>query len=388
MKLNIAVFFGGKSCEHDVSIVTGLQAIENAQKDKYNVIPVYVSRDGEMHIGDSLKDIKFLEKFDKTKVKHVDICYGNKKGVLKSEGSGVFSKGSTIEIDAAILCFHGMNGEDGTIQGQLEMCNISYSSSGVLGASVGMDKIAMKIFFKGLGLPVLDGLNFVRSSFQSKKDEIEKQVAAQIGYPVYVKPANLGSSIGISEAKDKASLISALEVAFSYDNRVLVEKGLTDFVEINCSVLGYGDDVKASLCEQPVSWDTFLTFDEKYLRGAGSKGMKSLNRIVPAPISDELTKSIQDMSIEVFTTLNCKGVIRIDYVIDNTTSKLYINEINTIPGSLAYYLWEPCGVPFSTLIDKLIEFAIIEHSVKQKNVFAYDSNILGKFSGGSKGSKG
>ncbi|MEA5067017.1 MAG: D-alanine--D-alanine ligase, partial [Eubacteriales bacterium] len=206
-------------------------------------------------------------------------------------------------------------------------------------------------------------------------------------YPVYVKPANLGSSIGISRADDRAGLAQALDVAAAFDRRLLVEKGVADLKEVNCSVMGYAGNVRASVTEMPVRWDEFLTFDEKYMRSAkgGSKGMQSLSRQVPAPISDELTARIQALSVDIFKALDCKGVVRIDFILDGADGALYVEEINTIPGSLAFYLWEASGVSFQNMIDKMVECALKAHADKRQSVFSYKSDILNRQGGGTKG---
>jgi len=273
-----------------------------------------------------------------------------------------------------------MNGEDGTIQGLFEMCGVPYASAGVTASAVGMDKITMKHVFRGCNFPVLNDFAADRGVFTKDKNGVLDAIEQALVYPLFVKPANLGSSIGISKATDRKSLTFALEVAFKYDRRVLVEQAVTDLMEINCSCLGYGSDVEASVCEMPVSWEEFLSFDDKYMRGGkgGGKGMESLNRKIPAPISDELTAEIQDLSRKIFTALDCKGVVRIDYLYDKAQEKLFIGEINTVPGSFAFYLWEPLGVSFSQLIDRLVDIAFRAQKDKEMNCFAFDSAILNK----------
>ncbi len=386
MKKNLAVFFGGKSCEHDVSVVTGSQAMENADKQKYNVIPVYVDREGQWFTGDKLKDVSFIDNFDESKVTKVYLrpTPGNGELYPVNTGGMFKSKGAVAIIDVALLAFHGMNGEDGTIQGLFELADIPYTSSTVLGSSVGMDKIGMRLFFDGMGLPVLEHVFFDRNRWEHDRDAVIADTEKKLKYPMFIKPANLGSSIGISRADDRESLITALDIAFHYDRRVIVERAVAKLKEVNCSALGFGDDIKSSVCEQPVSWEKFLTFDEKYLRGENTKGMKSLNRIVPAPISDEMTQEVQDMTRRIFSAMDGKGVVRVDYIIDEANNKLYVNEVNTIPGSLAYYLWEPLGMNFQSLIDELVKYAIQARDEKQKNNYAFDSKLLKKFKPGGK----
>lgn len=385
MKKNIAVFFGGRSVEHDVSIITGLQLIDNADKEKYNLFPVYLARDGEWFCGEKLRDVQFYKNFnpDDKGISRVFLNPAPGKRELLSQGK--FGVKTIHTIDIALLGMHGAHGEDGTLQGLFELADIPYTSPGVVGSAVGMDKIVMKNAFRGAGLPVLDGVFFERSAFSKNPDGVAEQVEQKCAYPVFVKPANLGSSIGISKAKDRESLKIALTVAFSYDRRVLVEKAVENIMEINSAVVGYADDVTVSLLEQPVTWKDFLTFDEKYLRTDGaSKGMKSLARKIPAPIDEETTTEIVEMSKIVFQSLDMKGVVRIDYIVDQDTGLVYVNEANTIPGSLAFYLFEPAGVPFRELIDKMISCAERQMEDKKNNSFAYDSAILQKAGTGAK----
>ncbi len=391
MKLNVAVIFGGRSCEHDISIITGNQLMENADKNKYNIIPVYISRDGNWYTGAKLKDMSFYQSFDENQVRRVYLpsnagekclmIYG-KKGLLNK-------KDERIPVDVAVPSVHGMNGEDGTLQGLLEMADIPYASSGVPGSAVGMDKILMKAIFKGGDIPVLDSVSCERGRWELESDKMIAEIEQALNYPVFVKPCNLGSSIGISRANDRESLKKAVEIAFNYDRRLLVEAGLTDFFEVNCSCLGYGADVRTSVCEMPVNWEEFLTFDDKYMRGGKSEGgMQALQRKIPAPIDDGLCDLVQSLSVKIFRLLDCKGVVRIDFMFDKNKQELYCCEINTVPGSFAFYLWEPLGIKFSSLIDRIIEYALQAHKDKEENVYAFDSSILQKVvRGGSKGSK-
>lgn len=389
-KRNLAVIFGGRTVEHDVSIVTALQLMDNADKGKYEVFPIYISREGKWYFGDRLRDIGFYEKFDPSQVTEVYLqpTHGS-RGIYPVESKGLFNKGRApmAEFDVVVPSIHGMNGEDGTLQGLLELMDAPYTSPAVMGSALGMDKIAMKLAFRGAGLPIVPYVSLERSYFAEKRDSALDEVE-QLGYPVYVKPSNLGSSIGISRADDRAALAQALEVAFHYDRRAVAERAVQDVQEINCSAMGFQGDVQVSLCEQPVSWKEFLTFDEKYLREGSGKGMESMQRLIPAPISEEMTARIQALTEQAFRLLDCKGVVRVDYMIDKSTGELYINEINTVPGSFAFYLWEPKGVPYARLIDTIVESALAAHREKSMNTYAFDSSLIGKVKrGGAKGVK-
>lgn len=406
MSLKVAVIYGSRTCEHDVSIVSALQAMDNLDKNEYEIVPVYIARDGQWYTGRLLRNITFYSAFKPELVTHVapvmsedgkltlmpvtSIAPHGFKGMVKVLMSNMNLGEDTVEkCDVVLPVMHGMNGEDGTLQGLLELFNVPYTSTGVLGSALGMDKIAMKQFFRGCGLPVVDGMWFARSEWNKNHEEVLNRVESSCPYPVYVKPANLGSSIGISRATDRQSLIKAIETAVEYDRRILVERGIEKPVEINCSALRIKGEVRASLCEMPASWEEFLTFDDKYLRGSKSgkgQGMESLARKVPAPISDELTQRIRQMTTQVYNAMDCKGVVRIDYMLDG--DELYINEINIIPGSLAFYLWEPLGISFKEMLDCMIEDAFTAYAEKNRSVFSYDSSILRSVQGGLKGAKG
>ena len=399
-KMNIAVFFGSRSCEHDVSIVSALQCIEATKAAGFNVTPVYISRDGLWYTGEPLENIETFREFNPmTKgITRVTLDVTANAGDLWAwppQRAGLFAKvpAPLCHIDCVIPVFHGWHGEDGTIQGLLEMANIPYASSGVLGSAIGMDKIAMKQILRGAGFPVLDFVWFTREQLKKERQAVIERVEKEIKYPAFIKPAALGSSIGVSRAKNREELERALDVAASYDRRILVEVGVVHPVEINCAAVGYGEDVRASVCEMPVpsSNDTFLDFWQKYLRNASTKGedsrgMKSLSRVVPAPIGEELTGRIQTMTCDIFKLLDCRGTVRVDFILDQN-DMLFVNEPNTIPGSLAFYLWKACGLDFPKLIEKMVEDALRAHADKNSSVFAYDSSILKKVAAGTKGSK-
>ncbi len=395
MKKQVGVIFGSRSCEREVAIISAVQLMRYADREKYDIIPVYVDEHGTWYTGTPLLDIRSFKPFnpDLKGIRKVfpDLSSGSGALLGISRGSGLFAKEKTeivARVDVYVIVMHGMNGEDGTLQGMLELANIPYTSTGVTGSAVGMDKIAMKYFFRGAGLPVLPGEWYTRSSFEKDCESIAADVEEKLGYPVFVKPANLGSSIGVSRADDRSSLKDSLELAFEYDRRVLVEKGLDKPIELNCSVLGYDDEVKASPIEMPLNQDDFLDFRDKYLGGGGSKGMASLSRVLPAPIEDDLKDRIQELSMQIFRMMDCKGVVRIDYMFDRKSEEVYITEINTIPGSLAFYLWEEDGLHYSQLIDRMIECAEKAHEDKNRTNYAYTSDILKGASFGAKGAKG
>lgn len=381
MKKQVAVFFGGRTVEHDVSIITGQQAMDNLDTAKYDVVPVYIARDGAFYTGEKLRDIAFLRSFDARGVKRVTPpSVPGENGLYAMGGWGKPSK--VASIDVALLAMHGLHGEDGSLQGLLEMADIPYTSTGVTASGVGMDKIVMKAWFKGLSLPVLESEQVLRDEWRAGSAGILSRLEAALGYPMFVKPANLGSSIGISRADGRDALSAALETASAFDSRIIVERALDAPMELNCAALGFGSGVDVSLVEQPLSWQDFLTFEDKYLTGSKQQGMASLKRRIPAPIDDALTERVRDMSREVFLALGAKGVIRIDYLYDTKQDALYINEINTIPGSFAFYLFEPLGLSFKALLDRLVEGALAAQAEKQRSSFAFHSSLLAQQGGG------
>lgn len=378
MKKNLVVLFGGRSCEHDISIITAHQAMPYIDRDRYNVFPVYIDINGQFLYGPALEDFDFCK----------DIDYGKLEKVHFPPAAATLMKRKdkqVCKVDAALVCMHGLNGEDGTVQGLLELADIPYTSSGVLGCGLGMDKIAMKMFFKGMGLNVVPYTWLTREEYlDPERREAVFCNAELLEYPLMVKPSNLGSSIGITRCGNRESLLHAVEIALKFDNRVIIERAVQKMTEINCSVMGSSAGAKASVCERPLNWQSFLSFEDKYINnGKKTGGMDSLKRRIPADIPPEQTQDIQEQSVRIFRALNCKGVVRIDYIIDNETDKVFVNEINTIPGSLSYYLWEYNGIKFDGLIERLVESAIYDHSAKNRLRYAYQSNVL-KGGGGTK----
>ena len=374
---HIGVFFGGRSCEHDVSIITGLQAMEHLDRERYQVHPVYLARDGRWYTGDGLFQVAIFTDF--TLGEGIRPC---RLSQIPEEGLILEGEAQPLHLDAALLCMHGMHGEDGSLQGLLEMSDIPYTSAGVGGSAAGMDKALMKKVFLGCGFPSVPYVAFYRKSFEADAASVATEAEGKIGFPAYVKPASLGSSIGITKATDRKGLLDALELAFSYDRKVIVERGVENPMEINCSVLGMDGEAEASLCEKPLGWQEFLTFEDKYLRGGkgdGAKGDGKLagkTREIPADIPEELTQRIRTMAVDIFHALDCKGVVRIDFLVDHNSGELFVNEINTIPGSLAFYLWEPKGLSYGQLLDRMIALAEESLLEKKKNSYAFESVLL------------
>ena len=395
MKKQVGVIFGSRSCEREVAIISAVQLMRHLDRERYDLVPVYIDEHGAWYTGECLADIASFKPFNPnregvTKV-FPDLSSGSGALLTLQKGTGLLAR-ERIEIaarvDVYIVVMHGLNGEDGTLQGLLELANVPYTSSGVAGSALGMDKIMMKQFFRGADLPVLPSVWHTREEFAKDRGRVINNIVEKLGFPVFVKPANLGSSIGVSRADNTDSLADSLELAFEYDRRVLVEKGLNRPIELNCSVLGYDGDTEVSPIEMPINHDEFLDFRDKYLASGGSKGMASLHRVLPAPIEDDLKEKIQQLSRKIFRMMDCKGVVRIDFMYDRDSENLYITEINTIPGSMAFYLWENAGVSYSSLIDRMIEYAEKAHRDKNNANYAYSSDILSGVNFGAKGSKG
>lgn len=393
----IGIIYGSRSCEHEVSVISALQLYRNVDRRKNDVILVYISQQGEWFVGDPLANINTYRpafKPDTRGLTRVVPDLTARSGALLAFRHNGLYRGDQVEIvarlDCAIPVMHGLHGEDGTLQGVLEIMDIPYTSTGVVGSAVGMDKIFMKQMFKGFGFPVLPGCAVTRSRWRKAPEATIAEIENQLPYPVFVKPANLGSSIGVSCAQNKEELHDALELACSFDRRVLVERGLNKPLEVNCSVRGYDDEAVASVVEMPITAGALLDFNAKYLQGGGNKGMASLRRVVPAPIGEEMTAKIQALSIDIFKALDCKGVVRVDYMLEPETDALYITEINTIPGSLSFYLWDHSEprVTYRELIDLMIRSAMAAYDQKNENNYAYRSEIFRSTQMGAKGAKG
>ena len=394
MKIKVGVIFGGKSVEHEISVITANQGINAIDIEKYEIIPLYISKDGLMYTGDILLDLKNytdLNKLIKKSEKVTLINDGNKVNVVRYPASK-FKKNIINTIDVAFPCMHGTNGEDGTIQGYLEMLGIPYVGCDILSSAIGMDKITMRRILKEAGLPSLDYTAFYSLDYIKNEENIIKDIEEKLDYPVIVKAGNLGSSVGIKKAKDNSELKEAIEFAMQYSDRIMVERAIQNLREINCSIIGDMIDAKASVCEEPFGSDEILSYSDKYLSGGktkcgevagGSKtsGMASLDRKIPADISEEMTKKIQDLAVKTFKHLGCSGVSRIDFMIDKDTNELYINEINTLPGALSFYLWEATKKSFSAEVDELIQLAFKRQRERDSRVYSYEQNILAMASG-------
>lgn len=392
MKTRVAMMFGGKSVEHEVSVISGIQAYMSMDTDKYDVIPVYMTKNNEMYIGDSIGDIESYKNIDELLKKSQRVIMINEDGRVKLVQYPVKKLGKNVEvgIDVAFPVVHGTNVEDGGFQGYLKTMGIPFVGCDVTASAIGMDKYITKLVLKESNVPVLNARLYTLSDY-ADMESMMNDIENVFGYPVIVKPVNLGSSVGISVAKSRVELANSVDDAFRYATKVLVEHAITNLREINCSVLGDENDAIASECEEPLHTKDILSYEDKYVsnaKGSGSKGMASVSRRIPAELTPEKREEVRELAVRSFKALGCNGVSRIDFMIDADTDKLYFNEINTIPGSLAFYLWEPVGVPYKELLDRMIQLALKRERTEESLTFTFDTNILNQASfGGSKGSK-
>ncbi len=388
MKLNIGVLFGGNSVEHEVSVISASQAIAAIDKERYHVIPLYLTKDHRLYSGDVLFDVKNFRNMKSllNKCKQVSLVKIQQRFYSQPIKSNIFTKAQ--EVDIILPVVHGTHCEDGSIQGYLETIGIPYSGSDVISAAIGQDKVFMKMAFEHHNIPMVPWMYFNAHDYRLNKEIVLSDIQTRVGLPCVVKPARLGSSVGITLVKSIENLNEAIIDALNYDTKIVIEKAIIDLREVNCSVLGDDTKVEASVLEEVMKYDAILSYKDKYQSNSKSKGMASTSRICPAELSEDYTKKVQDLAKEVFTVLGCAGVTRIDFLMDANSMELYVNEINTIPGSLSFYLWDKSGYSFTDLMDILIEQSIQRQRLREKMVFSFDTNLLDQYSSnGSKGSK-
>ena len=393
MKIRLGIIFGGETVEHEISIISAIQAMKNIDTDKYEIVPIYIAKDRTWYTGKMLMNLDVYKDFEDLKryAHRVTLCKKDDRFFLVNT-TGIFRR-NVEEIDIAFPIVHGNNVEDGSLQGYLDTIGIPYVGPKVLGAALGQDKVIMKQVFASEGLPIVKYEWFYDMEYFTDAEGIRKKIK-KMHFPVIVKPAGLGSSIGITKVEEAEDLNEAILEAIRYDHKIIVEEAVENLMEVNCSVCGNYEYQKVSVIEEVMGVDEILSYTDKYISGnksggTSSKGMAATNRVIPARISDKLTKEVESISKKVFTTLNLSGVCRIDYLIDKDTDKVYINEPNTIPGSLAFYLWKPIGVTYKQLLDDMITMSIKEFKNKTKKVYTFDTNVLSNFKegNGSKASK-
>lgn len=392
MKINLLVLFGGRSVEHEVSVISGVQAMASLSREKYEVIPLYITKQNLFYTGDALFDIENYKDTDAliAKCQRVIPVKRADETVIEHYPAKKLGNNTVARIDAALPVVHGTNVEDGALQGFLQTLGVPYAGCDVISSAVGMDKYVMKTVLHDAGIPVLPGVCFHTKDYFRDPGDILDKSELEIGYPVIVKPVNLGSSVGIKVASCRSDLADAIENAAMYSQRILLEHAIANLREINCSVLGDYVTARASLLEEPITSGEILSYDDKYKGGAkNSEGMSGASRRIPAELSAEDTEYIKNLAVKTFRALNCSGVSRIDFMIDSDSGKIYVNEINTIPGSLSFYLWEGAGVSYPELLDELIDLALKREREREGLSFSYDTNLLSENSlKGLKGAKG
>lgn len=392
MKIKVGVFFGGDSVEHEVSVISGIQAVNAFNRDKYEPIPIYITKDNEFYVGEGIGDIAAYKDISELLKKSTRVFFMKENGKVNIIQYPEKKLGNSVvnTMDVAFPVVHGRNVEDGCLQGFLSHYDIPYAGCDVASSAVCMDKYVMKTVLADNDIPVLPGRVVDVKAYQRDAAAVTTLIREKIGFPVIVKPINLGSSVGIKVAKTEEELAAALEYAFAFTLKVLVEKAIMSLREINCAVLGDYEKAEASECEEPVATDEILSYEDKYVAGekGGSKGMRTAKRELPAKLSPERREEVRSMAVKAFQALGCSGVSRIDFMIDKDTDQLYVNELNTIPGSLAFYLWEPLGKSYGELIDDMIQIALKRTREDAALAHSFNSNLLANANlGGTKGTK-
>ncbi|MCM1451632.1 MAG: D-alanine--D-alanine ligase [Clostridium sp.] len=387
MKTRLGVFFGGRSTEHEISVISASQAMHAADREKYDVVPIYITKQGKWYTGDALFEVSNYRDIPSLLAKCVEVymepTYGDYN--LYAKKRSMFKSPVITTLDVVLPVLHGMNGEDGTFEGILDSIGIPYAGCNTLASANGMDKITMKMILQACDVPVVDYVWFTDKQWFRQEQELIRKIQDKLGYPVIVKPANLGSSVGIGAAHNAEQLKERVAEAEKYSTRIIVEHMVEHLQEINCSVLGDCDDYRMSVLEEPIKSDEILSYEDKYMGGGkGSKGMQASQKRIPAELPKEETEYIQHLAGETFRVLSCHGVSRVDVIVDRDDRKVYVNEINTIPGSLSFYLWEATGLPFDRLIDELVRLALKRRREQGQKTVSYDQNIF-SMGGGVKG---
>lgn len=372
MKINIGVIFGGKSVEHEISIITAIQAMDNIDKEKYEIIPIYISKDLQWYTGGCLRFIDTFKDFDLLKRYTAKVNLVNKDGRFILQRTKGF-KNEYCELHLAFPIVHGANVEDGSIQGYLNLIGIPYVGSNTYSAAVGQDKVFTHQLLQAINIPVTKYVWFGERFYRNKKEELFKQID-ELNYPLIIKPATLGSSIGIEVIERKEELDSTIERVFKYDNKLIIEEEIEDVTEYNCSVLltpkgNITSDIEEIKCNKAIR-----EYRDKYIDDNDNDAL--IKRIYPAKISEKLKTEIETISLTAFKMLNMKATARIDFLYDNKNKKLYVNEINTIPSCFTHHLWESRNISYRELLNIMIEDAIKSVTKKEGMTLTLDSEIL------------
>lgn len=403
MKIKVGVIFGGESVEHEVSIISAIQAMNKMDEEKYEIIPIYITKDREWYTGDMLKDIDVYQDFNLIKKYSDNVVLYYKDGSYILQKKKGLLKSTVKEIDIAFPIVHGTNVEDGALQGYLKTIGIPFVGPDIYAAVAGQDKTIMKDIWKEAGLPMTNYVWFYDSEYKENLEEIKKKIK-KLKFPVIVKPATTGSSIGITICENEEKLIEGIDDAIQYDNKIIVEEVVENLKEVNIAIIGNYESQKVSEIEEVLSKNKFLTYSDKYI-GSGkgklkgiksnslktsSKGMATANRKLPAELEKNTKEEIEDIATKAFKAIGTAGNARIDFLIDQKTNKVYINEINSIPGSLAFYLWDAKHINFTQVLDDMINIGIKDYKKRMSKTHSFESNILQGFAvnRGLKGGKG
>ncbi|BEP30281.1 D-alanine--D-alanine ligase [Helicovermis profundi] len=378
--INLAVFFGSRSVEHEVSIITALQTILTLKENNnLNIQPIYIDKTGDWYTGDNLLEIDNFKNIKKViaNSQKINFVRENGKTYIVKSPLPTLRKGIISQVDMAFPIIHGSYGEDGSLQGFFEHMQIPYIGSSVLASATTMDKIITKLILKSSGVNVVDSVWFSADEWLNDSNKCIKLVEDNLDYPLIIKPSDIGSSIGVKVVKSKKEVEDAVNFVRKFSNRILAEKMIQNMREINISVLGDSEEVELSVCEEPISDDEFLTFDNKYnSNGSSTKGMSSAKREIPAKLTETEKNTIETMAKESFRALNLSGLCRIDFIMDTKEKKIYVNEFNTIPGSLAFYLWEATNKSFLEVLNTLIKLSSKKERNEAMLIRTNKSNIL------------
>ncbi len=387
-KPSVGVFFGGKSPEHDISIITGQLIISGLKGLGYPVVPVYIDKTGSWFAGEYLGDLKVFTTHDISALKNTDQYYLD---LVQSRGKIVLKKkglvGKELHIDIAFPAFHGQNGEDGTVQGLFEFFGVPYVGCDTASSAIAMDKVTTKLIYQALGIPTVPFVHFLQTDWEKNRKILLASIQKNVSYPAMVKPARLGSSIGMSKAKDLKELTDALELAFHFEEKVLVEKAVVKLKDITCAVIGNENPIPSKLQESGYTKD-FFSYEDKYLKGGGAQLGKAQHAIIiPAKLDAKTTKEIQDTAVSIYKAVGCSGISRVDFLYDITDKRWFANEINTLPGTLYHHLWKASGIELGDLLERLIGYAKARYEAKKNLTNTFESSVLSQTGSAKLGAK-
>jgi D-alanine-D-alanine ligase len=369
-KIRVGIIFGGRSGEHEVSLVSAQSVMDAINKEKYDVVPIGITKEGQwIASGDPMKALKAGD----SEASSPAALLGDPshRGLVRLEDTEQAIEATNLtELDVVFPVLHGPYGEDGTVQGLLELADIPYVGAGVIGSALGLDKAVFKDVMLAHGLPIVEHLLFKRKEWDANPEGVMDQVDAALDYPVFTKPANLGSSVGISKCDNRTELAAGLAEAVRYDRKLIVEEGVPAAREIEVSVLG-NDDPIASVPGEVIPSREFYSYESKYF----DEGEDASKLLIPAPLSPEMAERVRELAVEVYKAIDCAGMARADFLLSGETGELYVNEVNTIPGftSISMYpkLWEATGISYPELIDRLIELAVERYEDKDRSETSY-----------------